>query len=158
MKYISKDIAYPTPSPTNGFWVKEDIVYDVTFGSHVGLIIEHPELFGLTGRMIMDIYKKHGEAIGSESKAREELVGLAASNGWIRVRRYSTPKDFFSIQTDDTKKRRKDIIAFVVWALGQKIMMPDSEAKILSYNNPGDCQEYKWADGGITLYLSENKE
>jgi hypothetical protein len=158
MKYISKDIAHPFASPTNGFWVKDDTVYDVTFGSHVGLIIERPGLFGLTGKMIMDIYRKHGEVVGSESKARDELVRLAASNGWIRVRRYSTPRDFFSIQTDDTTKRSKDIIAFVVWALEQKIMMPDSEAKILGYHNPGDCQEYKWADGGITLYLSENKE
>ena len=132
-------------------------MYDVTFGSHVGLTIECPELFGLTGKMVMDIYKKHGEVIGSESKAREELVRLAAAKGWIRIRHYANPKDYFSIQTDDTVRRRKDIIAFVMWAIEQGIMMPDSEAQIVGFNDPGDFQEFKWADGGLGRYLSEQK-
>ena len=157
MRYVSKDSSFPTPSPTNGFWIRNDVVYDVTFDSHVAYVIQYPALFNLTGKMIMDIYRKHGEVIGSESKAREELVRLAAANGWIRIRHYANPKDYFSIQTDDTVKRRKDIIAFVVWAIEQGIMMPDSEAQIVGFNDPGDFQEFKWADGGIERYLSEQK-
>lgn len=157
MKYVSRDSTSPTASPSNGFWVKDDTVYDVTFGSHVGLIIERTDLFGLTGKMVMDIYKKHGEVIGSESKAREELVRLAAAKGWIRIRHYANPKDYFSIQTDDTTKRKKNIISFLMWAIAQGIMMRDSEARLVGFNDPGDFKEFKWVDGGIGRYLSEQK-
>ncbi len=94
--------------------------------------------------------------MGAESKAREELVRMVSESGWIRVRHYTNPKDLWSIQSDDCVKRKKDIKGFLIWALEQGIMQPDSEAKMLSYCSP-DCQEYKWADGGIGRYLSEPK-
>ena len=110
MKYVSKESSHPTPSPSNGFWVKEDTVYDVTFSTHVGFVVDNPGLLGLTGKDIMDIYAKHKEIVGAESKAREELVRYAASLGWIRVRHYSRPgNEYWSIQMDNTTRRR-DVI------------------------------------------------
>lgn len=156
MKYTSNDSNVPIKSPHNGFWVRDDHIFDVTTSSHVRFIIENPSLVDLTSEQIHDVYKKHGEVVGSESKARAELVRTVAESGWIRVRHYTNPKDLWSIQSDDCVKRKKDIKGFLTWALEQGIMQPDSEAKMLSYSSL-DCQEYKWADGGIGRYLSEQK-
>ena len=157
MKYISNDSKVPIKSPHNGYWVRNDEIFDMTSMSHVQFLIERPFLFNLTGKQILAVYKKHGELVGTESKAREELVRTVAESGWIRVRHYTNPKDFWSIQSDDCGRRKKDIRGFLTWALEQRIMQPDSEAQIVGFNNVADFQEFRWADGGVGRYLSKEK-
>jgi len=91
VRYISKESTHPVPSAKNGFWVKDDKVYDVTSSTHVQFMIDNPSLFGLTTERIRSVYEKHGEQVGTEQKAREELIRHAAAMGWIRVRKYEKP-------------------------------------------------------------------
>ena len=158
MKYISQDSQQPLPSPHNGFWVRDDTIFDVTTSSHVKFIIENTSLFNLTGEQIADIYKKHGEVVGTEMSAREELVRYATSLGWIRVRHYPKERDFWSIQADDTNKRRFTIAGFLRWAIECKVMERDSSAVIVGFDDPQDRLEYDWKQGGIGEYLHENEE
>jgi hypothetical protein len=155
MKYFSDRSTSPVASPKNGFWVKEDEVHDVTEDTHVGFIISHRYRFNLTIDDITLIYDHYGEEFGSEKQAREDLVRIAASQGWIRVRRYAKPNDYWSIQCDDTSKRREVIQDFLKWAIGNRIMTKDATAIIAGFDNEQDVQEYKWEDGGIGNYLND---
>ena len=53
---------------------------------HIDLIDSNPEFFGLTEKYLDKIYKKHGEARGSECCARREFLKKIKNAGWIRVR------------------------------------------------------------------------
>src|SRR5271157_3478777 len=123
MKYVSDDSGPPTASPNNGFWIHGDTVYDVTTSTHIRFLIDHPHLFGIGIVVVGGTYRSHSEPMGAEGSVRNEVVRLAASRGWIRVRHYSKPKDYWSIQADDTQKRRNTIQQFIEWALLNKIMM-----------------------------------
>ena len=76
-------------SHSDGFWVSPyGRAVRVSGNTHVADVIAHPDKYGMTLGQIEDIYKKHGEPVGQEGEAREEiLVGLIRS-GWIRVRNY----------------------------------------------------------------------
>jgi hypothetical protein len=95
----------------------------------------------------------HYETIGTEGKARDDLIKLAASKGWARVRHYSKPKNYWSIQADSTKKRRDVIKEFIIWALSNKIMGETDAAVILGFDDPSDRHQYGWESGGIRAFM-----
>lgn len=94
------------------YWVKGNKIIDVGGSNHIQKIIQSPELFGLTKEEVEATYKKHKERLYSEGNAREELIKKAASNGWIRVRKYN---NYWSIQFDSYKKRKKTIQNLIYW-------------------------------------------
>ena len=53
---------------------------------HIHTIIEYPQNFGFTAAQIRAIYRRHGERIGMEADAREEIMIRLMERGWIRVR------------------------------------------------------------------------
>ena len=150
MRYFSSESGIvPIPSLNNGYWIRDDHIFDVTSTSHVQFMIENPSLFNLTSKQILEVYNKHGELLGSESNARQELVRYATSLGYCRVRRYTRPNEYWSIQTDSTKVRRNTIVAFVRWGIENAIVQENDSAIILGFNDPLDRHEYKYKDGGI---------
>ncbi|HMK37601.1 MAG TPA: hypothetical protein VK463_21190 [Desulfomonilaceae bacterium] len=56
--------------------------------SHIAEVIGNPGLFGVTTDEIQESYGRHGEKIGSEGKAREEILLRLIEKGWVRIRRY----------------------------------------------------------------------
>ena len=155
MKYISVDSTAPIKNPHNGFWLKDDQIFDVTTSSHVRFLIETAAFFNLTGEQIAEIYKKYGEALGSESKAREELVRYATTLRWIRVRHYPKSKevpDYWAINCHSTVVQREEIGAFIQWAIENEIISPDDSAVIVGFEIQTDRQVYGWSEGGISGY------
>ena len=77
--------------------------------SHVVDIINQPEAFGTTRGRIEAAYRRHGEPIGQEARAREELIRNAVATGWIRFRRYPREGPRWSVTAavldDNTRKR-----------------------------------------------------
>ena len=59
--------------------------------SHIAMIIENPERFGLSFAEIEAAYKACGEKLGLEGQARREIICGLILQGWIRIRHY--PKD-----------------------------------------------------------------
>ena len=55
---------------------------------HIGTVIDHPELFGMTDKQIKKIYDKHDEKISPflEGKAREEIMTMLLKKKFIRIR------------------------------------------------------------------------
>jgi hypothetical protein len=155
MEYVSDGAASPRASGKNGYWVSGKKVYDLTACAHVTFIIEHPDLFHLTAEGVNEVYARHNEAVGMEGSARDELVRHAASQGWIRVKHYTEPYDYWSIQCHETGKQRPDVREFITWAIANGIMQENDPAMIIGFKDQGDLHEYKWEDGGIKQFMAE---
>ena len=153
MKYLSENSLPPRLS-TTGFWVKGNTVYDVTYGSHVMHITENLAKLDLNKREVRKVYRWNDEMPETEGAAKEAVFRHAASLGWIRVRHYRTPKSYWSIQCDETEKRRDVIGEFIGWALKNKIMQENEPAVILGYDNPKDLHAFASRMGGIKMYLA----
>jgi hypothetical protein len=73
-------------TPRSAFWLSPNgdiIPVEVT---HISVLIRSPELFGLTLNEVKDAYRRHGEPVGFEGRARGELMRRVLSKGWIRIR------------------------------------------------------------------------
>lgn len=80
-----------------GFFISPKGQIILVENSHIRAVIKNPELFRLSKAYIKSMYKKHGEKIGIEGKAREEILRRVMGNGWIRLRRH--PNRYWSVQT-----------------------------------------------------------
>ena len=156
MRYFSSESGIvPIPSLNNGYWVRDEQIFDVTSTSHIRFMIENPSMFNLTSKQILEVYNKHGEVLGSESKAREELIRYAASLAWLRVRHYSKGResyDYWAINCHNTVTQRAEILAFIRWAIESNIMRHDDSAVILGFEGQDDRQYYSWQEGGISNF------
>lgn len=71
----------------NRWWISPEAeIVSVQTSTHISEIISFPEKFGLTREEIEETYQKHGERLGLEGKAREEIMQKVMSQGWIRAR------------------------------------------------------------------------
>ena len=140
-------------SSFNGFWVKDDTIYDVTFSSHVAFVLDNVSLFSISLDEIKEIYSICGEPFGSDGgKAREQLIRRATLSGWIRVRKYEKPS-YVSIQCNGTVDQRADIVAFVEWAIKSGVLKSDEAAVIMGFQDERDRHSYSWEEGGIGKYV-----
>ena len=157
MNYFGKT-KLPESSATAGYWVKGSDVYDVTTSSHIRFILENPDKFGLTDLELDQWYKKYNEPIGFEGKARNEIIKSVANQGWVRVRHYYRPQEYWSIQADSTRIREETITNFIWWALEHKLMVKDDTVILMGYADDFDKHTYDYRDGGVVKYLmKENK-
>jgi len=152
MRYISEFSILPEASSGNGYWVHGNNIYDMTTDIHLDFIRDNSDLFNISKEEMDAIYAKYGERLGSEGKAREEIIKLVAKDGWVRVRHYSKP-DYWSIQCDSIKRREHTIENFIYWAIEHKLVTYDSPATILGYDNPEDKLVYDWENGGLKRFL-----
>jgi len=137
----------------HAFWIKgKEIIPVGTI--HIRYIMDNPEKFNLTKEEIWAWYDRNKEKRGLEGKTREQIIRKVAEDGWIRVRHYIRPRDFWSIQTYDTRRDKKAIENFILWCLNEGTMSMNDEIHILSYKD-GSMQSYSYQDGGVRTYLFE---
>jgi len=133
----------------HGFWIKDNLIIEITGSSHIGIITLHPKLFEMTLKSVKHLFKKHHEKLFTEGNAREELIKLAAQNAWIRVRKYPT---YWSIQFNDLKKRKAAIYNFVFWAIKNKMLMKHDSVKFTGFDDGTQFQQM------ASEFLRENKK
>jgi len=138
------------------FWVKGKKIIPVDI-THIKYILANPEEFDLTKEEIWDWYDKNHEKRGLEGKTREQIIKKVSEDGWVRVRHYVRPRDFWSIQTYDTRRSKKTIDNFILWCLAEKTMSMNDELQIMSYKD-GEVQSYSFMNGGVRTYLMEMKK
>ena len=146
-------------SSNNGYWIKNKLIVDVSNSTHINYIMDYPEDFNLTKDYISSLYKKYNEKIGTEGKAREEIIRKVSELGWIRVRHYViNHEEYWSLQFDVYNERnRKTIRNFIEWALYEsKVMNKNDSLKFSGYKDDY-YSEYNFMNGGVLKYLSENK-
>lgn len=89
------------PKLSNGaFWVSPqgDIRVVKSGNYHITDVIQNPDVFGWSKEDINDLYDEHGEKVGQEGDARDNLMTSLLKDGWIRIR---IRKNFYSIQVWD---------------------------------------------------------
>ena len=134
-------------STTAGFWVKGNRVYPLD-QTHIGAIMDNPQLFGIAKEIIDATFERHGERRRSEGKARAEIIRTVARHGWVRVRHYSNRgSDYWSIQVDDVRSRRRVIEDAVMSLIERGHMSLHDELNILGYDC-GTRLVYGYQDGG----------
>jgi hypothetical protein len=92
-----------------GYWFRSNKLYELDGGKHITHIIRNPSIFGFTQENIKDEYRKWGEKIGFEGKARKALIIKACENGWIRIREYIRPRYYWSIQYYSFDNRQDEL-------------------------------------------------
>jgi hypothetical protein len=76
---------------------------------HIAEVIGTPEAFSYTREQIEEIHAEHGENLGTEGKAREEIMAALLKRGWIRIR-YVPKQDSYAIQCFNLGSRQKDFL------------------------------------------------
>lgn len=142
-----------------GFWIKGNLIVDITTKTHIDYVISNPEKFGLTKEEIQRSYRKHKEHFGSEGNAREEIVRSVSSLGWIRVRQYKTKQnEYWSIQFDVySDKNKKAIKNFIEWIMLEQGIMKKNDEVVLTGFKDNTYIKYGFSEGGVTKFLTENK-
>lgn len=144
----------------NGAWWfkrKGTAPLDVSTSTHIAALIESPETFGLTTDEIKQAYASSGERMGSEGKAREELLKRIIMRGWIRVRHYTGGRDYWSFTVNNFRTRRSDLVDFCWWAITEGKMSEHDELFISSYQDERNYQ-YSFVQGGVKTFLNELKK
>jgi len=138
-----------------GYWYKQKKLFEIPNLKHINYIITYPEKFGFTEEYITAMYAKHGEKMNMEGKAREELIIESLEHGWVRVRHYEKPRDYWSIQYWDFRKQEKDLRELVeTLMLDKNIMGKEDELIFIGF---GDSSRYDYAytSGGAKKFLAE---
>jgi hypothetical protein len=142
---------------SQGYWYHNGKLFELKNGIHIDFIIAYPKKFGLTDEYIKDMYNTYGEKLGQEGHARQQLIMDATLDGWIRVRHYTRPRDYWSIQCDEVHKRKSDIKSMVEELMLTGIMYKSDELIITGFVDEAQIQ-YAYADGGADTFLSESKK
>ena len=86
------------------YWISPDGEIFIVHTTHIDMIFDKPELFGLNLKFIQSVYNIYNEQYRHEGKAREEILIMLFRQGWIRVRRYLKPYRWtININTIDEK-------------------------------------------------------
>ena len=94
-------------SSKQAYWISPSgKIVETTSTNHISAVIAAPEKFGYTRNKIQAIYDKHGEALGREANAREEIIVDLVKKGWIRVRKYANQG--YSVNVPKMSNRIKD--------------------------------------------------
>lgn len=113
-----------------------------TGGTHISYIIGHPEQFGMTRPEIDAVYEKHGESIGVEANARDEILIKAFKAGWMRIN-YLPNNDRFIINCWDLDpETRVALRKFAVDTMGGKYGkgMSYSDVVVQCFSDPGNIR------------------
>jgi len=90
------------------FWITPDgKVIDCGVKKHIDFVVENPEKFNITKEEIKKLYEKYNEKIGTEGKARQDIILNVIKNGFIRVRKY---KNSITINANNFNSRTKKIL------------------------------------------------
>lgn len=109
-----------------------EIIVDTV--KHIDIIIKNPEKFGLTLDEIKEFYIKYNERIGTEGKAREEIILNLINQGWIRARYYKNKH--WSININRLNNKVKDYLFDFAKAIIKEKLDKYADVHILS---PLEC-------------------
>lgn len=128
-------------------------------GSHINMITSNPEKFGFTIEYIREVYAKHGERMGIEGLAREDLIVELIKRGWIHIRR--RPNRYWSVMIGKmTSKIQKYLYDFAINIVKgvHGVKETNREARVLIQSVLGNYGKDTQLDLIAQHALQENKE
>ena len=95
---------------SKAYWITPDnIILDIGLGTHIDMVIKHPELFDLPKEDIVSIYQHYNELLGVEGEARYKIIMKLLARGFIRIRLY--PNKYWSISANNWDSRTKEVLS-----------------------------------------------
>lgn len=95
---------------SKAYWITPDNeILDIGLGTHIDMVIKHPEFFGLTKEEITSIYHDYNELVGVEGKARYHIIMKLLASGFIRIRLY--PNKYWSISAHNWDRRSQKVLS-----------------------------------------------
>lgn len=141
---------------------KSETTDGVEFGkTHIHDLVDNCETFGFSQKEIKSIYRKYGEDVGNEGKARDEIMKTVISNGWVRIR-HNTGRniDHWIIQFDNYPARKNDLQRMINKMLSEGILYNTSKVVLngINDNYTKTYDGYFDKSKGIVSFLDENKK
>lgn len=128
-------------SQEHAFWVSGETWVDAQ-GDHLKPILNEPEKFGLSQKRLTEVYEQHGESLGAEGRARDQLIREAAEKGWVRVRRYREPANRIVIQGYNIDSKFSSIRAFLQQLFERQIVTTEDTVVISDYES-GEARSFR---------------
>ncbi|MFP4483762.1 MAG: hypothetical protein ACLFO1_02800 [Spirochaetaceae bacterium] len=151
-------------SQTQAYWVSATGTWVDAGEDHLASVLENPEQFGLSKTRIEEVYAQHSETVGTEGRARDQLIQEAARSGWVRVRRYSEPANRIVLQSYNLESKVSSLRSFLQELAHRKIVSPEDTVVLSDYETgeartfrlrSGDAEE---ADGETEGFLEASDE
>lgn len=76
---------------------------------HINIITSNPEKFGLTIEKTRNTYNRYGERMGTEGRAREEIILDLIEKGWIHIRK--RPNRYWIINVYKMTKKYRELLS-----------------------------------------------
>ena len=117
---------------TPAYWILPNSKIIFVDDRHIKTVTDNPEMFGYTKRKIAAIYKKYNERVGTEKKAREEIVIDLVKKGCIRIRKYTYKYfPYWAVTIDKlSSKNRKTLSKWASKILKDSSIEPDKYATV----------------------------
>ena len=96
-----------------GYWISPMGEATPVRTTHIGVIFDNPEAFGLTEEELKAVFLSFEEPFGSEGKAREKIMIDLMKEGWIRLRHRDKPDGWTA---ELGKANHHTMINLVDWA------------------------------------------
>ena len=117
---------------TPAYWILPNGKIVFVDDRHIRTVTDNPEMFDYTKRKITAIYKRHNERIGTEKKAREEIIIDLVKKGHIRIRKYTYKYfPYWAVTIDRLSKQNRKLLS--KWAskiLKDSSIEPDKYATV----------------------------
>jgi hypothetical protein len=107
----------------SGFWVSPHGEAIRVTGDHISAVIANPKVYGYTKEKLEEIFKKHGEEMHVEDKAKEEIILDMMRRRWIRLREFYGRNDFIRLLVQKLDRKTIDRITdfFTDWKDAEKL-------------------------------------
>lgn len=128
-------------SQEHAFWVSGETWIDAQ-GDNLKPVLDEPEKFGLSQAHVNEVYEVHGESLGAEGRARDQLIREVAENGWVRVRRYHEPANRIVIQGYNTNAKFSSIRTFLQQLFERQIVTTEDTVVISDYES-GEARSFR---------------
>ena len=113
--------------------------------THIREIINAPEYFGLSKEQVEEAYRRHGEPLGLEGRARREIMAALIRDGWIRIR-YKPRESAYTVELNSlTPRVKKHLRAWATGALEANDKRKYSDVLIAELSN-GESHRHGAAD------------
>ena len=131
------------------FWLKSDLRIELTEGSHIRAVIDHPEFFGSGKNEVGRLYREADEPIGFEGHARTAILLQAYRSGWIRVRKYVGRRIHWMIEFAKFDPDTQQVVSqFLKWVKDEAGIMGTDEQVFLCGTDDDFTTMFVSSEGG----------
>jgi hypothetical protein len=135
-----------------GYWLSHTDAISVE-EDHAATVLAEPARFGLDREEVLSVYRRHDESPGSEGFARDEVIRMAAKNGWLRLRIQNSNGRYIVVQGYEPEKHMDRVTSFLCDLVHRDLIAVD-ETIVLSDFAKASMDSVEWTEGGAASIIA----